>query len=70
MIRLYSGTPGSGKSLHNARDVINRSRFGKPVIGNFPCDLSRFKKANYTYVPNNKLTPDYLCLLFRKVLPL
>lgn len=60
MIRLYSGTPGSGKSLHNARDVINRSRFGKPVIGNFPCDLSRFKKANYTYVPNYKLTPDYL----------
>lgn len=60
MIRLYSGTPGSGKSLHNAKDVINRSRFGKPVIGNFPCDLSRFPKANYTYVPNYELTPDYL----------
>lgn len=60
MIRLYSGTPGSGKSLHNAKDVINRSRFGKPVIGNFPCDLSRFKKANYTYVPNYELTPQYL----------
>ncbi len=60
MIRLYSGTPGSGKSLHNAKDVINRSRFGKPVIGNFPCDLSRFKKANYTYVPNYELNPQYL----------
>lgn len=60
MIRLYSGTPGSGKSLHNAKDVINRSRFGKPVIGNFPVDLSRFKKANYTYKPNYELTPKFL----------
>ncbi len=60
MIRLYSGTPGSGKSLHNARDVINRSRFGKPVIGNFECDLSKYKKANYTYVPNHEITPKYL----------
>lgn len=37
-----------------------RSRFGEPVIGNFPCDLSRYKKAKYTYVPNNKLTPEFL----------
>ena len=60
MIRLYSGTPGSGKSLHNASDVINRSRFGKPVIGNFPCDLSKYPKAKYTYVPNYQLNPDFL----------
>ncbi len=60
MIRLYSGTPGSGKSLHNAQDVINRSRFGRPVIGNFECDLSRYKKANYTYIPNYEITPELL----------
>ena len=66
MIRLYSGTPGSGKSLHNARDVINRSRMGKPVIGNFPADLGRFKKANYTYVPNYELNPDFLINYSRK----
>lgn len=60
MIRLYSGTPGSGKSLHNAKDVINRSRFGKPVIGNFPCDLKKYPKAKYTYVPNHLLNPDFL----------
>lgn len=60
MIRLYSGTPGSGKSLHNARDVINRSRSGKPVIGNFPCDLKKYPKAKYTYVPNHQLNPDFL----------
>ena len=60
MIRLYSGTPGSGKSLHNAKDVINRSRLGKPVIGNFPCDLSKYPRAKYTYVPNYELTPEFL----------
>ena len=60
MIRLYSGTPGSGKSLHNARDIIMRSKFGEPVIGNFECDLHSYKKAKYTYCPNDKLTPDFL----------
>lgn len=60
MIRLYSGTPGSGKSLHNARDIILRSRFGEPVIGNFECDLRRYKKAKYTYCPNDQLTPKFL----------
>lgn len=60
MIDLYSGTPGSGKSLHAAERIVMRSRFGEPVIGNFPCDLRRYKKANFTYVPNNKLSPDFL----------
>lgn len=60
MIRLYSGTPGSGKSLHNARDIIMRSRFGEPVIGNFEVNLAKYKKANYLYLPNNKINPDTL----------
>ena len=60
MIRLYSGTPGSGKSLHNARDIIVRSQLGEPVIGNFDCNLEKYKKANYTYCPNDRLTPKYL----------
>lgn len=60
MIRLYSGTPGSGKSLHNARDIIVRSRMGEPVIGNFECNLTKYKRARYTYCPNDKLTPQFL----------
>ncbi len=60
MIRLYSGTPGSGKSLHNARDVINRSRFGRPIIGNVEMDLHKYPKANYLYVPNYQLNPQML----------
>lgn len=66
MIRLYSGTPGSGKSLHNAADIILWCRLGKPVIGNFDCELSRYKKANYTYCPNDKLTPKFLMDYSRK----
>lgn len=60
MITLYSGTPGSGKSLHCARTIKNWSRLGYPVIGNFPVDLSMHKRAQYTYCPNDKLTPDFL----------
>lgn len=66
MIRLYSGTPGSGKSLHNARDIIMRSKFGEPVIGNFECDLRQYKKASYTYCPNDQLTPQFLYEYSRK----
>ena len=60
MITLYSGTPGSGKSLHCARTIKNWSRLGYPVIGNFPVDLSMHKRADFTYCPNDKMTPDFL----------
>lgn len=60
MIDLYTGTPRSGKSFHAAQRICLRSRFGEPVLANFPCDLSRYKKANFTFVPNNELTPEYL----------
>lgn len=60
MISLYSGTPGSGKSLHLAKDIRDRAMLGKPTIGNFEVNLSKFKKANYTYLPNDRLTPEYL----------
>lgn len=60
MITLYSGTPGSGKSLHLAKDIRDRAMLGKPVIGNFPCNLSSYKRANFIYCPNDQMTPDYL----------
>ena len=60
MITLYSGTPGSGKTLHLARTIKNWSRLGYPVIGNFPVDLSMHKRAAYTYCPNHEMTPDFL----------
>lgn len=37
MIELYSGTPGSGKSLHTAHEIRDYLRFGKNVIST--CDI-------------------------------
>lgn len=65
MIRLFSGTPGSGKSLHTAQILKNRIRDGQPVVCNFPLDISkcwirRGKKNNFHYVPNDQLNPSDL----------
>ena len=60
MVCLFSGTPRSGKSLDSIRYIISRSRRGKPVITNFGCKLDKYKKANYTYCPNECLTPGFL----------
>ena len=59
-IYLYSGTPGSGKSLHSAKDIIGWFRKGLPVITNFDVDLSPYPKAKHTCVDDDDLTPDYL----------
>ncbi len=59
-IILYSGTPGSGKSLHAAKTITDWFRKGKPVISNFDLDLSRFPKAQHLSVDDDELTPDFL----------
>lgn len=62
-IYLYSGTPGSGKSLHLAEDIRHRldDRRGRKVLGNFRINpgIVRFPE-NYTYLPNDELTADYI----------
>ena len=62
MIMLYSGTPGSGKSLHTARDI--RDSLGakrRPVIANFDVNpRTRGYRERFTYKPNNDLTPEFL----------
>jgi len=65
MIYLYSGTPGSGKSLHVARDMYNRLNYNKKypnVIANFPINLKMIKnkKAKFIYRDNPELTVEYL----------
>lgn len=64
MIYFYSGTPGSGKSLHCAKDIYNKLFIKKQnVIANFPINekiLSKKKKKGiFTYVPNYKINPKY-----------
>lgn len=63
MINLYSGTPGSGKSLHTAKEIRSRLRHSKRfIIGNFYVNtrMIRKRKGDYILVLNDRLTPDRL----------
>lgn len=64
MIKLYSGTPGSGKSLHLAKILYYRVKNSKTVtIGNFSLNLNNIKgrkKGTYLYVDNMRLDPNRL----------
>lgn len=63
MIELYSGTPGSGKSLHLARKVRDCLKFSCPVIGTFHINKQMLWKNSpypYTYINIYDLTPQFL----------
>lgn len=63
MIVLYSGTPGSGKSLHLANKVRDSLKFSCPVIGTFHINkenLWKKSKYPYTYMNIYDLTPEKL----------
>lgn len=66
MIFLYSGTPGSGKSLNSIRDIVFKLQNGGNVISNFPININLIKpKRNkkigkFVYKPNSDLTVDFL----------
>lgn len=62
-IHVYTGTPGSGKSLHAASDIrfeLTR-RYPRPVIANFqlsptaPVDFE-VRQENYHYIPNEDMS--------------
>lgn len=64
MIRFYSGTPGSGKSLHVASDIYRYMQNGKNVIANFEINDSIIKakrgktKGSFVYLNNYQLTEN------------
>jgi len=66
MIKLYSGTPGSGKSFHLAKDIITYLRFKRNVISTVDVDINkisrngRLKLGDFVYVPILELEPDFL----------
>lgn len=62
MIYLYSGTPGSGKSLHTARVIYWRLRGGKNVLANFEINTENIKncKGDFFQIDNEELTPFIL----------
>lgn len=71
MITLYSGTPGSGKSLSVAEKIVVAIESGKTVISNMIVDLSSVHEKNnrrrkpraygeYIKFENATLTPEFL----------
>lgn len=62
MIYLYSGTPGSGKSLHQARDIYNWLKSGRVCIANFDIDVTKIKncKGQFIFLDNDHLDPETL----------
>lgn len=61
MINLFTGTPGSGKSLDMARFIFSFNRQKKPVICNFEIDKKKLKHPDlFFFIDNIDLTVDYL----------
>lgn len=61
MINLFTGTPGSGKSLDMARFIYSFNRQKKPVICNFEINTKKLRHSeHFYYVDNIDLTVDYL----------
>lgn len=62
-IYLYSGTPGSGKSLHACRDIYDQLYIKRyPVIANFEVKVKKDVRKGFKCVPNDELHPDKLVL--------
>ena len=61
-IHIYTGTPGSGKSLHAAQRIrfeLTR-KYPRPVIANFPlgdsAPVTDEQRRYYTYLPNEDMS--------------
>ena len=70
MVYLYSGTPGSGKSLHTARVIYHTLMFGLPVIANFPIAFEKIKTrrslGQFVEYSNDVLCPGILIQFARE----
>jgi len=62
LIYLYTGTPGSGKSLHMAKEIQWRLKHKKITIANFEVNLKGYEDAekNFIYKENGEITPEFL----------
>lgn len=62
-INLYSGVPGSGKSLLATYQAIEYLLCGRNVIANFPLDMSYFRRrkkvGQFFYEPTKEMSPKF-----------
>lgn len=66
---IYTGVPGSGKSLEVAQDILRAMLLGHRVIANFPINPpKRYRDRGRMplFVENEDLTPVYLLKYARK----
>ena len=59
-IIVYTGTPGSGKSYHAAKDIVRRLKKGGGLITNFPVneDYVEKKKTHVEYWDNSEYSAE------------
>lgn len=62
MISLFSGTPGSGKTLHAVHVIDWYNRHGKPCVVNFELNRAKIKHPDLIINPDedNQITPEML----------
>ncbi|GHU95354.1 hypothetical protein FACS1894208_08020 [Clostridia bacterium] len=63
MIELYTGTPGSGKSLNAARQLLLLARLNRRIVSNFPIKPTKkqLKKGREPeFWENDRITPNTL----------
>lgn len=62
-IQLYTGTPGSGKSFHAAKDIVRWMKRDRGLICNFPVNegfVGKKLRAHVEYWDNSELTAERL----------
>ena len=61
MLALFSGTPGSGKSVHATKLALDYLAKGRHVLLNYELDRSKIPNPElYEYIPNGLLSVDDL----------
>lgn len=61
-ITLYTGSPGSGKSLHCTENIINSLEKGINVISNYSIAIEKIKgcRGKYVHKTDDSITVNYL----------
>ena len=63
MLSIFTGTPGSGKSVHATKLALDYLKKGRHVLCNYELDTEKIPNPNlYEYVPNKNLNPKDLIM--------